>query len=230
MKQAIILCAGRGTRLAPLTDKIPKVLIEVNNKTLLEYKLENLQNIVEEVILIVGNKKEKIIEKIGNQYGNLKIKYCEQKEPLGSGHALLQAKDLIKDEFIVLSGDDFYSKKDLENFAKEKFAIIGIEVEKPQTFGILEIDKENNLIKIEEKPQNPKSNLASIGVYAFNTSIFEKILEKSHRGEYEIIDYLNHLIEKGKKIKVLKTNSWMPINNFEELEKAKKIIISQNTF
>jgi len=222
MKQVVILCAGKGTRLAPLTDGIPKSLVDVNGKSILEHKLSLLDGLVGEVILVVGHLGEKIKEKIKDNYGGLKIKYVEQKEILGSGHAVLQTKELLKGEFIVLNGDDFYSKEDLKNLLNEKFAISGFELEDPRNFGVLELDSEGNLVEVEEKPENPKSNLVNIGAYAFDVSIFEKELEKSPRGDYEIIDYLNYLVDKGEKIKVLKTISWLPVNNLKELEIAKK--------
>ncbi len=222
MKQAVILCGGKGSRLAPLTDMIPKVLVEVNGKTILEYKLEILKDLIDEVILIVGYKKEKIIEKFGKNYFGLKISYREQENPEGTGHALLQAKDLLKNEFIVLNGDDYYSKEDLENLLSVKFGMFSWQVNNPSQWGVLEINVKRNLIAIEEKPENPKSNLINIGAYAFSTKIFEKKLERSTRGEYEIIDYLNYLVSIGEKVKVLKTKIWVPINNFEELEEAKK--------
>jgi NDP-sugar pyrophosphorylase family protein len=222
MKQVVILCGGRGIRLAPLTNNIPKVLVEINGKSLLEMKLDVLNDFVEEVILVVGYKGEKIVEKIGNSYKNLKIRYCWQKERLGTGHAIMQAEPLLKDEFLVLNGDDYYSKEDLIKLLDVKYGMFGHEVSNPSAFGILEIDSEGNLVKIDEKPQFPKSNLANIGAFAVDTSIFQKKLEKSHRGEYEYIDYINYLVSRGEPVKVLKAKLWLPINNFEELEIAKE--------
>lgn len=224
VKQAVILCGGKGSRLAPLTDEIPKVLVEINGKSILEYKLELLKELVEEVILIIGYKKEKIIEKFGEDYFGLKISYVVQEIPEGTGHALLQAKILLKDEFIVLNGDDYYSKEDLKKLLSVKFGMFGWKVTTPSKWGILEIDLEDNLIEIEEKPANPKSNLANIGAYAFSVKIFEKELIKSTRGEYEIVDYLNYLVSVGEKVKVLEAKVWIYINDFEELEEAKKKI------
>jgi len=222
MKQVVILCAGKGSRLSPLTDEVPKVLVDVNGRSILEHKLEMLEGFVDEIILIIGYRGEKIKEKIGNSYGKLKIKYCNQEVPLGSGHAILQARDLLIDEFIVLNGDDFYSLDDLKKLSSEKFAILGLNIENPRNFGVLELDLNDNLKRIEEKPENPRSNWINIGAYAFDVSIFDKELEKSAKGEYEIVDYLNYLVEQEKNVRVLKTSFWVPINNFEELEIAKE--------
>jgi len=222
MKQAVILCAGRGSRLAPLTDKIPKVLVEVDGVSLLEYKLKLLDGLVDEVILIIGYKGDMIREKFGDVYGGLKIKYCVQEKTLGSGHAILQAKDLLTDQFIVLNGDDFYLRGDLEKLLLERFAILGFEVDNPKSFGVLNIDERGHLVAVDEKPEFPKSNFVNIGVYAFDVSIFDKKLEKSSRGEYEIIDYLNYIISKYQNVRVLRSDFWAPVNDFDQLKAVGK--------
>ena len=91
--KAILLCAGVGSRLAPLTDNLPKALVEVKSKPLIEYKLEILKTRVSEVIIIIGYLGEKIKEKYGDNYTGLKLRYVEQKELLGTGNALICAKD-----------------------------------------------------------------------------------------------------------------------------------------
>ncbi len=225
--QAIILCAGIGNRLKPLTDNIPKSLVEVNGKTLLEYKLEILNDLVDEVIIVIGYQGDKIKKKFGHKYNNLSIKYCEQKELLGTGHAILQAKNLINsDKFIVLNGDDIYERNDIKNLLKNDFAILSIEVSNPHFFGVLKLYENLYLKEIIEKPKNPPSNLINVGCYVFNSSIFDFELKKSKRGEYEIIDYLTELVNIGKKIKVEKINGvWLPINDFNQLEIAKKYFL-----
>lgn len=220
--KAVLLCAGKGSRLEPLTNNLPKALIEVNSKPLIEYKLDLLENITDEVIIIIGHLGEKIKEKYGNNYKKIKLRYVEQKELLGTGHALICAKKYLEqyDKFIVLNGDDIYFKKDIEKLIKSNFGVLGFEVKNPQDFGVLILDENSNLTKIIEKPKQFISNIANIGCYIFNYSIFDYELKISLRGEYEIIDYITYLIEKGEKIKVEKANLWLPVNNFEELKLA----------
>ena len=98
--------------------------------------------------------------------------------------------------------------------------MLGFEVEAPQNFGVLILDDNSNLIDIVEKPKQFISNMANIGCYVFNYSVFEHELKLSSRGEYEIVDYLKYLIEKGEKIKVETATAWLPVNNFKELEIA----------
>ena len=223
--QVVILCAGKGTRLLPLTETIPKVLVDINGKSTLERNLDNLSNIALEFILIIGYLGDKIKEKIGNSYNNIPVKYIEQKDVLGTGHALECAKNKLNNKFLVKNGDDIHSKNLFEKIIKENLAIAGgIETENISKFAALEI-KDNNLIGIEEKPKNPKSNIANIGVYLLNKSIFNHKLEKSSRGEYEITDYIQYLIDQKEKIKVITTDFWVPVGNHKELKRAKEILI-----
>jgi len=220
--QVVILCGGRGTRFASLTNRIPKVLVEVCSKSVLEHKLDILSEIASEIILVVGYMKEKIILKIGDNYKGIPVKYVEQEKQLGTGHALMCASSLLNGKFMVLNGDDIYSKDSLVELSEFEFGMIGIEVENPKNFGVLEIDEKDNLISIVEKPENPPSNLVGIGAYIFTNDIFGFELELSSRGEYEITDYLNLVIKHGGDIRVVSTDFWLPVGNPDELEIAEK--------
>jgi UDP-N-acetylglucosamine diphosphorylase / glucose-1-phosphate thymidylyltransferase / UDP-N-acetylgalactosamine diphosphorylase / glucosamine-1-phosphate N-acetyltransferase / galactosamine-1-phosphate N-acetyltransferase len=208
--QAVILCAGKSTRTYPLTLTKPKPLLKILNKTILEHNLNALLGIVEEVIIIVGYKKEMIIKTIGDNYKGIKIKYIEQKQQLGTGDAVLCTKDYIKDKFIVFGGDDIYSKEDIKNCIKEEYSILVSEVEYPEKFGIVDF-KDNYLIKIEEKPKNPKSNLANTGLYVLDKTIFNFNVKKTERNEIEFTDFISELAKK-EKIKIVKVNDfWIPV-------------------
>src|SRR3989344_125654 len=110
--QAVILAAGKSTRTYSLTITKPKPLLKVANKTLLEHNLDNLNNIADEVIIVVGYKKNLIKKCIGKKYKNLKIKFVEQKQQLGTAHAVSLGEGHIKDRFVLLMGDDIYSRED----------------------------------------------------------------------------------------------------------------------
>ncbi len=193
--QAIILAAGKSTRTYPLTLTRPKPMLTVMNKTLLEHNLEQLLGIADEVIIIVGYKKEMIIEKFGDCFGGLKIKYVEQKEQLGTGHAVLLAKEMIKDKFIVMMGDDLYSKEDIRNCARHKYCVLAQKVENPERFGVCVLNN-NFLDKIVEKPSEFVSNLANSALYVFDKRIFDMDAGKTERGEIEITDMVNELAKK----------------------------------
>ncbi|NQZ85088.1 MAG: NTP transferase domain-containing protein [Nanoarchaeales archaeon] len=222
--QVVILCGGKGTRFLPLTEHIPKVLVEVCDKSVLQHKLDALVDLASEIILVVGYLKEKIIESVGHNYKGIPIKYVEQSEQLGTGHALMCCKDILKDKFMVLNGDDIYLKSDLEELSNVEFGLLGMESENPQKFGVLEIDRDDNLISIVEKPENPPSNLTNIGAYMFTTAIFEHELVLSPRGEYEINDYFTFIIKNSGDVKVVAVNFWLPVGNPDELNAAEFVM------
>ncbi|MFT4303283.1 MAG: bifunctional sugar-1-phosphate nucleotidylyltransferase/acetyltransferase [Candidatus Woesearchaeota archaeon] len=227
--KAIILCAGKSTRTYPLTINTPKPLLKILNKTILEHNLEQLTELVDEIIIIVGYLKEQIISKIGNKYKNIKIKYIEQKKQLGTGHAVLLCENL-KGKFIVMCGDDLYSKKDIKKLLNHDNAALAKKVQNPSEFGIF-LTKNNKMTNIIEKPKNNIGNLANTGCYILNDNIFKllKNTKKSKRGEIEIID----VFKKIKDFKIIEvTDFWIPIAypwnyleaNVEFLKKIKKVI------
>lgn len=209
--QAVILAAGKSTRTYPLTLTRPKPLLKVLDKTILEHNLEALTGIVNQVILIVGYKQDMIKKAIGTKYKNINIKYITQKQQLGTGHAVKLAEKHIKDRFIIFGGDDLFSKKDIQNCIKHKYCILAQKTKTPKRFGILQI-KDNSLVKIEEKPSKPKSNLANTALYVLDKNIFNTKIKKSKRGEIEFTDFVNKFAKK-EKIKIVEVKDyWLPIS------------------
>jgi len=210
--QAVILAAGKSTRTHPLTVTRPKPLLKVANKTLLEYNLDALNYITKEVIIVVGFKAELIKKHIGTRYRGINIKYVEQKHQLGTGNAILAAEDLVKDRFLVLMGDDIYSKDDLKAITKHNCAVLAKEVNNPTRFGVLLV--ENNLVKkIIEKPKRPVSNLANTGCYVLDKNVFSlaKSLKKSKRGEYELVDVINAVASNTDVTCQIVKHYWFPV-------------------
>ncbi|HNZ49451.1 MAG TPA: sugar phosphate nucleotidyltransferase [Candidatus Hydrogenedentes bacterium] len=188
--QAVIMAAGKSTRTWPLTLTRPKPLLPVMGMPLLEHQLRSLQGIADEVIIIIGFMGDMIQQHYGGQYGTIRLRYVEQKEQRGTGHAVLQTADAVKGPFLVLNGDDMYDPADLQKLAFQPDAALAREVESPERFGIFEIDGDNRVLGLEEKPARPRSNLANIGAYSFTPDIFG-LLEKvapSPRGEIEVTD------------------------------------------
>jgi len=209
--KAVILCAGKSTRTYPLTVNKPKTLLRVMNKTLLEHNLEQLDGLVNEVMVVVGFKKEMIIKKIGNKFNGLKIKYVIQKELNGPGGAIQLCKRFLKDKFVVLNGDDIYSRKDIKLCLKHRYCVMFQKVDNPKIWGILEV-KNKKVVSFEEKPKKPKSNIANIGLYVFDKKIFEHKLKKTKRNEYEITDYITYLVKKGEDVYCEKVKDyWLPV-------------------
>tara|TARA_Y100000310_G_C20629360_1_gene787734 strand:+ start:866 stop:1561 length:696 start_codon:yes stop_codon:yes gene_type:complete len=217
--KTVILAAGKGTRMLPLTENIPKVLVEVNGKPFLYYVLKSLQQAgLKEFCLIVGYKKEKI-EKFLQEY-NFKAELIEQQEQLGTGHAVLQAKDFVKDDdFIVISGDNLYDADSLKKIKqKDDFYYIGgLEVEDWKKYGVLVTENEF-LKKIQEKPKEFVGNLINTGLYKLKPEIFSLLeqLKPSSRGEIELTDALNTLA-KEKKVKVVTGEWWVDLGCKEDI-------------
>lgn len=214
LSKAIVLVAGKSTRTYPLTCTRPKSLLKVANKTILEIMLDNLPTQITEVFLIVNYKKEMIQEIFRSHYKNIKINYVEQKETNGTGHALLQAEQFLKNEdsFLVMIGDDYFSADDVAALMNSSPAILAQEEEHPEWYGVLSINKKNELVAIEEKPQKPKTNLVNTGAYVLSKEIFPLLakVKKSKRGEYELTDAVN-MFAKTKQIIVVKAKDWQPI-------------------
>ncbi len=186
--QAAIMVAGKSTRTYPLTLTRPKPLLPAANKPIVIHILEQLHGIVDEVILIVGYKKEMIEQYIGNEWRGIKISYCEQKEQKGTGHAVLQTKPFIRDRFIVLNGDDIYAREDIKSLTNYEYAALARWEEDPSQYGVFEVDENNRVLNLVEKPKEFIGNLTNVGAYIFDRSIFEYIEKTpvSERGEIEI--------------------------------------------
>ncbi len=226
MIQAVIMAAGKSTRTWPLTLTMPKPLLKVMNKEIIKHNLDAMQGLVNEVIVIVGYKKEMIQSEIGNKYGKLKIRYVEQKRQLGTGHALKYVEQLIKDKFIVIGGDDIFSKRDIRACLKHKYAVLGCEVEDPDRFGVFVV-KGKEVKKVVEKPKKFVSDIANTGLYVFDKSVFDFKLKKSQRGEYEIVDYINMLAKKEKVICEKAKGHWLSVGYPWDLIEANNTLVSE---
>jgi UDP-N-acetylglucosamine diphosphorylase / glucose-1-phosphate thymidylyltransferase / UDP-N-acetylgalactosamine diphosphorylase / glucosamine-1-phosphate N-acetyltransferase / galactosamine-1-phosphate N-acetyltransferase len=234
IKKAVILAAGKGTRMLPLTEKIPKVLVPINGKPFLHYLINNLKGAgFSEFGIIAGYKKEQIEKFIKENKINGVI--IEQKEQLGTGHALMQAENFsVNEYFVVVNGDNLYSQNDLKKIAIDKNIshIASFHSETPEKYGVLISDEENNLLEIKEKPKEFHGNSVNIGLYKFTPEIFDELkkIKKSARGEYELTDAIT-LLAKQKKVKVQKIDDyWLDLGSIEDIsgveEKIKKLYLN----
>ncbi|MCH2188704.1 NTP transferase domain-containing protein [Candidatus Gracilibacteria bacterium] len=190
--KAIILAAGEGSRLRPLTSTTPKPLIEICGKPIIQYTLEALTPHVDEVILVIKYKHELFKERFGTQFENTKISYHIQGENKGTGAALHGIQ--IDVDTLILNGDTIFDPRDIETLAKHNgYGALVQTVKNPEKYGIFSKDSDNNASQIIEKPKSYIGNLASLGVYKINGKFFDmnQGIEYSERGEYEITDTLN---------------------------------------
>jgi len=216
--KALVLSGGKGTRLRPLTFTCAKQLIPVANKPILGYVLDQVMAVgVKSVGLIIAPETGHYVKDYvsdGSSW-NLNIKYIPQ-EPLGLAHAVKTAKPFLGDSSFVMCLGDNVTGQGLSSFVKkfknEKLdaLIILKEVDNPTFFGVAQLDKSGNIIKLVEKPKNPLSNLAVIGTYIFSNKVHQAIeqIKPSWRGELEITDTIQEMINMGFSVKAEILNSW----------------------
>jgi len=225
--QAIILTAGKGERMQPLSFEKQKHLIRILGRTILEHNLEQLDGLVDEVILVIrpDGKCKEIKDLIGGRYKRLKIRYAIQKRLLGTGDAVKCALPLLKNRFLSLNGDDLYDKKDIQQVLKKFPCLLAKEVKQPRFFGVIEANK--GIIKsFIEKPLKPKSNLANSGLYFLPKEILNYSIKKSPRGEYEFTDYIKQFI-KDQKLNIVKANQWIPVSYCWNLLEANNALLTE---
>ena len=254
--KALVLAGGRGTRLRPITHTYAKQLVPVANKPVLYYGLEAIKAAgIREVGIIVSDPREMLHpdrrtgEQLtvmvnsqaeiraavgdGSAFG-LRVTYIEQSAPLGLAHAVKIAQTFIGGEpFVMYLGDNLI-KDGISHFVREFQAeepdaqILLAHVKTPWEFGVAELDGDR-VVKLEEKPKQPKSDLALVGVYLFDESVFEAVhaIRPSGRGELEITDAIQYLIDRGRRVRShVITGWWKDTGKVDDLLEANRIVLA----
>ncbi len=225
--KTVILAAGKGTRMKPLTDNMPKAMVLLHGKPFLEHVLVSLKQAgIKEAVIVVGYLKEKIIDYFGTEFMGIKIEYAVQKKQLGTAHAVLQAKKFLKKDFLVGHSDIIAEPSVWRALLKANgFDVIAVvrEDAEAEKFGVVETEG-NRIVSVEEKPLKPKSNLVLAGFYRFSPKVFSAIekLKKSPRGELELTDAINFLAQKKKAGFVKFGGKIFDIGSLQDLKKAEK--------
>jgi UDP-N-acetylglucosamine diphosphorylase/glucosamine-1-phosphate N-acetyltransferase len=234
--KAVILAAGEGTRLQPITSTRPKHLIKVGGRPILEHCLNAVKTSgIEEALIVIHYMGDTIRQYFGDgkKFG-LKIEYVEQKTMLGTGNAVSLVEPHVKDDFLMVYGDLLFSAEVVKNVIdlheKEKPAatMAVVPVENPEDYGIVELENEKHVKQVVEKPNRKEapSNLANAGIYVFSTEIFDKIKETSAsaRGEWEITDAISQLSKEKKTVLAVKISQddWIDIGRPWDLLEANR--------
>lgn len=229
--KVVILAAGKGIRMLPLTQNIPKILVEVNGKPFLWYVLQRLKSAgFKDFIIVGGYKIEMLKEFVINN--NINAIVVEQKEQKGTAHALIQAKYFCgREQFLVVNGDSLFSVDDLKELGKMHFTscIVGKEVDHPEKYGVL-LTQGNKLSKIIEKPKEFVGNSANVGIYKFTPEIWTALdkIGLSPRGEYELTDAVTRLAMHGN-VQVLKLKDyWVDFGSLEDVKRVSDFLKTQN--
>src|SRR5690606_3954007 len=208
--KGLILSGGKGTRLRPLTYTQAKQLIPVANKPVLIRVIETIRDAgINDIGVVVGDTHAEIERALGN--GNswgVNIKYIPQASPDGLAHAVKISRDFLGDDrFVMFLGDNVIEggiSGLIEDFSRSDWnsQIVLKEVENPQSYGVAKLRPDGSIEQLIEKPQNPPSNLALVGIYMFDHHIFEAVnaIKPSARGEYEITDAIQWMIDHGYRV------------------------------
>ncbi|RMG57244.1 MAG: glucose-1-phosphate thymidylyltransferase [Deltaproteobacteria bacterium] len=235
--KGLILSGGKGTRLRPLTYTSAKQLIPVANKPVLFYCLEAMKEAgIEDVGIIVGDTKKDIMEAVGDgsRFG-LKVTYIEQEAPLGLAHAVKISEEFMGgDRFVMMLGDNLIMegiKRFVESFDRDtaNSHILLARVKNPRQFGVA-IVKEGKVVDLVEKPKEPISDLALVGVYLFDSTIFEAVkhIKPSWRGELEITDAIAWLVKNGYTVSHhLVSGWWKDTGKLEDILEANRLVLDQ---
>jgi len=236
--RAIIPVAGFGTRLKPHTHTLPKVLLNVGDKPILGHILQKL---VEEKIykatFITGYLSEKIVEYVNKEFPKIKADFVEQGNMLGLGHAINAAVPTFNDdELFIILGDTVFDV-DLKEVFKSKQSSLGVKkVEDPSRFGVAVMDN-GNIKKLIEKPSEPVSKLALVGLYYITDSqllktCLNELIKKDikTRGEYQLTDALQIMINKGEKITTFQVDGWYDCGKPETLLSTNRFLLSKNHY
>ena len=235
--KGVLLSGGTGSRLRPITHTGPKQLVPVANKPVLEYAIEDLKRAgITEIGVVLGNKGRREIQELlgdGSDYG-VEITYIIQGNPLGLAHATGCARDFVgDDDFVMYLGDNILKSGITDLVASFEAGDYGAgialqEVDDPQAFGVADVDNQGNVTELIEKPEDPPTNLALIGMYVFSPAVFDAIdeLEPSWRGELEITDAIQDLLGGGYEIDShVVTGWWKDTGKPDDILHANRLVL-----
>ncbi|MFH0777291.1 MAG: glucose-1-phosphate thymidylyltransferase [Candidatus Eisenbacteria bacterium] len=233
--KGLILSGGKGTRLRPITFTSAKQLVPVANKPILFYGIEAIRDAgITDVGIVVGETRNEIKAAVGDGSAfGIRVTYIEQEAPLGLAHAVKVSRDFLQnDVFVMFLGDNLIKQgitRLVEEFTQEKpnCMILLAEVGNPSEFGVAEL-RSGRVFRLEEKPKKPASNLALVGVYMFDSSVFEAVdnIKPSWRNELEITDAIQYLIDKKLDVRSHTiTGWWKDTGKLEDLLEANRMIL-----
>jgi glucose-1-phosphate thymidylyltransferase len=238
--KAVVLAAGEGTRLRPLTEDKPKGMVEVAGKPILTHCFEQLVELgADELLVVVGYKKQAIIEHYEDEFAGVPITYTHQREQQGLAHALLTVEQHVDDDFMLMLGDnvfdanlaDVVSRQQSER-ADAAFLVEEVPMEEAGRYGVCATNGDSEITNVVEKPDDPPSNLVMTGFYTFSPAIFHAchMVNPSDRGEYELSDAIDLLLYSGHTIDAVRMDGWrIDVGYPEDRDRAEQRLTSSPT-
>jgi glucose-1-phosphate thymidylyltransferase len=240
--KALVPCGGAGTRLRPITHTSAKQLVPVANKPILFYALESLAAArIVEVGIVVGDTRDEVMAAVGDGSAwGLKVTYLPQEEPLGLAHCVLLGREFLgDDDFVMYLGDnllrqgitsfvDAFEEERARSVEPPAASILLAKVPDPHRFGVAELDGDGRLVGLVEKPEDPPSDLALVGVYLFDARIHDEVaaLTPSWRGELEITHAIQGLLEKGLRVRTdVVEGYWKDLGELDALLEGNRLVL-----
>lgn len=230
MSTAIILAAGEGTRLQPLTDTKPKVMLPVAGKPILHHVLDSLTaNNIKDIGIVIGYKKEAILDSL-TDYKKAKLTYYTQDKQLGTAHALLQAHNHTPQEpFLVLPGDNIIDSESIKHLLaiKEDYGILINKTDTPAYYGVVDTSSDERLKSLTEKPKtNLNPQYVSTGIYKFPPDIFSKLKSSTEQGENTLSDLVSRLLYQNISIHTVNADTWYDVTYPWDLLRLNEMMLS----
>jgi bifunctional UDP-N-acetylglucosamine pyrophosphorylase/glucosamine-1-phosphate N-acetyltransferase len=225
--EAVILAAGEGTRMRPLTDTRPKPMLPVADRPLMAHTADAAVDAgVAELVLVVGYEAEQVRAHFGDEYRGVPVSYAVQEEQLGTAHAVRAAREHLDGDFLVLNGDDLYDADAVAALIEGVPAVGTYEVADPRPYGVFEV-ADGTVTGIVEKPADPPSNLVNVGAYAFPAAARDWLdVPRSERGEHEITDVLARVVEQ-RAVRAVPVTEWLGVGRPWELLEANERRLGQ---
>jgi glucose-1-phosphate thymidylyltransferase len=237
--KAVVLAAGKGTRLRPLTDDTPKAMVEVAGRPLLDHVFEQLLGLgISEFVVVVGYRKQRIIDRYEDEFRGVPITYAHQREQLGLAHALLQAEPYVDEPFALMLGDNVFRanlgdvvERQRRGDVDSAFLVEEVPPSEAGRYGVCETNGQGEIVEVIEKPDDPPSNLVMTGFYTFSPAIFHAchLVRPSDRGEYELPDTIDLLLESGRTIDAIPMEGWrVDVGYPEDRDRAERRLRSDD--
>jgi UDP-N-acetylglucosamine diphosphorylase/glucosamine-1-phosphate N-acetyltransferase len=228
---AVVLAAGEGSRMRPLTYTRPKVMLPIANRPILEHLIvESREAGIKDFVLVVGYHDEQIRSYFGNgRKWSVNVAYANQRKQLGTADAVRMVEGTVDGDFLLMNGDTVVNRKDIRALAENgRTTISTIEVKDPKGLGTVEV-RRGRVLRIHEKVEKPPTNLANAGLYFFTPDIFAAISQtpKSPRGEYEITSSLQIMIDNGQRVLSHRLGYWLDLSYPWHLLEANEALLNK---